>query len=985
MITVMIKGTSTGVYTDTDGRYIIPVPNPGSAVLVFAGIGYTTVELPVNGRTTIDVTIAADAMQLDEVIVTGYGNMRRSEYTGSASSVNMTKMETIPTTSVGAKLAGATSGVQITSTSGMPGANETIRIRGMGSINASNEPLIVLDGIPMLSGNGARFSYANSGTSLLSTINSSDIETMTVIKDAAAASLYGSRAANGVIVITTKKGRSGKAQFSFSADAGISDVAIGLDNWRPTKNGPERYDLLYTAYHNKALRDPTILQAGQTAEQYATAQANTYGSEPATGWEDWRGLFFKKGSFQNYKLSVQAGNDKTKVYASLAYSKHEGITMRSAYDRYTGFVNVEHKEGKFTMGASANFSISEQKVNMEGTSYGSPLMGVAMTTTPSDFAYNPNGTINTTTGFKAFPSAMANPLNTLVHNWDANTIHRTMTTAFANYDILPELAIRQTIAYDFINSDNRVWWSPKSNDGRTANGVFQRYSTNNRSFTSKTTLSYMKTFANKHNLDALVAYEIEDRGRISMYVNGQDYPTDKLYETSTAAVTRASGDHSGSRLISYVGRVNYNYNSRYYFGVSFRRDGSSRMAPDERWGNFWSVSGSWRFMNEQFLSGIKHILTDGKLRASYGINGTMPNGNYDYFKLYGLGYKYAGASGMIQSSVGNEILTWEKNNAANIGAELLFFNRISLNVDWYNRDTKDLIFATPLSRTSGFSTVDGNVAKMNNKGIEIELRSVNVDKNGFSWITSVNVSHNKNKVTYLSDEVARGTGYTINSNNIHIHRIGDPYYSYYLYEYAGVDPATGQESYYINRSGSGRQTTLKPADADKILIGTPNPKLTGGISNELQWKGFDLNFTFTYSLGGKVLDRATWLQTNGGANPQYNIAAFNNPNDMWKQSGDNAKLPKYDHGLQTVAVASTRWMLPTDHLRLKNLAFGYTLPASVSKAASLSKVRVYMSASNLLTFKSKKLYFDPEGPIDGLYTYQTPPLKTVTFGLEILF
>ena len=977
ILTVMVKGTSTGGYTDIDGRYSVSVPNASTAVLVFSGIGYETVEIPVNGRTAINVTISASVMQFDDVIVTGYGRMRRSEYTGSAANVGMDKVASVPTVSVGSKLAGATSGVQVTATSGMPGAVETVRIRGMGSINASNEPLYVVDGIPISAGNSSYFSYASSGNSLLSSINSADIESITVIKDAAAASLYGSRAANGVIVITTKKGKSGKAQFTFSADAGFSDMAI---DWRPTKNGPERYDLLYTAYYNYAAKRATTYP---DPAQYAKTQADSYGSEPDTGWEDWKSLLFKKGAFENYRISLQAGNDKTKVYSSLGYTRQEGITIESVLSRYTGNLNLEHKEGNVTLGASMNLTVNKQEVNMEGTSYGSPLMGIAMTTTPSDNAYNADGTINTTTRFRAFPSSLANPLNTALLNWDKSEYHRIMSNIFADYQIIPGLNVRQTLAYDFYNSVGRVWWSPMSNDGRTANGNFQRSNSINTTLTSKTTLSYTKTFANHHNLDALVAYEIEDRNTETSYSSAQDFPTPKLYETSTAAVTSASGSHSGSRMISYVGRVNYNYNSKYYFGASFRRDGTSRMVSEERWGNFWSLSGSWKFTSEPFMAGIKNIISDGRVRLSYGINGTLPTGNYDYFKLFSLGNRYAGVSGMIQNTVGNELLTWEKNYATNIGIELVFLKKISLNIDWYNRDTEDLLYATPLSRTSGFSTVDANVAKMNNTGIEFDIRSVNISTKDFSWITSLNIGHNKNKITYLSDEVAKSNNEVIDGQ--HLHRVGEAYYSYYLYEYAGVDPQTGRESYYMNKPGQEREITTTAANANRILIGSPDPKISGGITNEFSYKGIDLNFTFTYSLGGKIVDRATWLQTNGGANPAYNIPSYYDPAKMWKNVGDIAELPVYEYGLQSTYQPSTRWMMSKDHLRLKNLSLGYRLPANVIKSTGLNRIRVYMSASNLLTFTAKGMYLDPEGPINGLITYQTPALRTITFGLEIGF
>ncbi|MDR2586008.1 MAG: SusC/RagA family TonB-linked outer membrane protein [Prevotellaceae bacterium] len=978
-VSVFVKNTGIITSTDIDGRYAINVPSNAS-VLVFTSIGFNTQELTVGTRSVINVSLTFDTVSLDEVIITGYGGMKRADYTGAASVVTFEKLDNVPAMNVGAKLAGSTAGVQVASTSGMPGAVESYRIRGMGSINAGNQPLFVVDGIPIQAGDASGFSYAVSGNSLLSSFNSADIETMTVIKDAAAASLYGSRAANGVIVITTKKGKAGKTKFSFSSDAGLTDMAI---NWRPTLNGPDRYDLLYTSFYNYRI------SGGGTpdvAETFAKTNADTYGPKPEVGYTDWRKVLLRTGNFQNYRFEMRGGNENTKVYSSFNYANQQGITIQSGYERITGVINLEHKYNKFTFGGSTNLAYIKQLVNSEGTSYSSPIMGIAMTCTPSDYPYNKDGTINVTDGFRAFPSPLANPLNSALLNYDKSNLVRTSTTAFANLEIVKGLTLNQTVNFDFYNTNNYVWWSPESNDGRTAVGVFQRYMINDETLISKTTLGYINSFG-KHRVDVLAAFETEGFYEAYTYANSQSYPTEKLYEVSVGAVTRASGSHSASRMISYVSRANYNYDGKYYIGGSFRRDGTSRLASDIRWGNFWSVSGAWRFMQESFFSSFKHILTEGKLRASYGINGTLPSGFNSYLKLYGLGYKYGTSSGMINSSVGNEELTWEKNNALDIGLELTFIQRINLLVDVYNRDTKDLLYGSPLSYTSGFSSYTANIASMNNRGIEVEIKSVNINKPNFSWVTSFNIAHNKNKILYLNEQISSDTSRPFQQydDGVQARRIGSPYYSWWVYEYAGVDPETGKESYYVNKEGREREITTVASQADRILTGSPSPTVSGGLNNDFYWNGFDLNFTLTFSLGGTFMDRATWLQTNGGANYTFNIAAFNKKEDMWKQPGDKAKLPKYEYGLQTAAQPSTRWLLSTDHLRLKNFSLGYSFPTKWVQSASLDKVRVYVSATNYLTLMKKGMYLDPEGRVDGLMTYETPALKTITFGLQVGF
>ncbi len=965
----VVGASGIGASTDVNGKFSLSVPRSAKTLHVtFLGMEDVNVSISENMR----IVMKESAQALEEVIVTGYGNVKRGDFTGAASKVGMAKLADVPTVSVGAKLAGSTSGVQVVSTSGQPGSVESIRIRGMGSINASNNPLFVIDGVPMMTGNASAFGYSVAGNSLLSTINSGDIESMTVIKDAAAASLYGSRAANGVIVITTKKGAAGKTRFNFNADGGYSEMAV---DYRPTLDGPDRYDFLYTSRYNQ-YKDAGY--ADEVAAKNATDWAKNYGSEPGTGWANWRDALFRKGGFQNYRLSVQGGNDKTKIYSSLSYSKQDGVTVQSGYERYTGNLNLSQKEGKFEYGGSTMFSIAHQKVNSEGTSYSSPIMAISMTCSPSDAPYNPDGSINISSGFKAFPSPLANPLYSATLNYDKSDITRTLNNVYARYEIISGLSLKESLSYDFIQTNNRVWWDPRSNDGRSSSGVYQRYMINRSRYVLQSQLSYAKTFNNLHNVDAIVSYELENNTEDYTYANGNTYSTYKLNEIINAGNNRASSEVDQTNLISYVSRLNYNYNNKYYIGGSFRRDGTSRLAPDKRWGNFWSASASWRFTEENFLSSFKSILTDGKLRASYGVNGTQPLGYYDYLGTYGYGYKYNGVSGMVNDRLNNDDLTWEKNYATNIGIELGILNRISLLVDYYNRDTKDLLFNKSLSRTTGFSAQMSNVASMNNRGFEIELKTTNIETNDMRWVTGFTFSHNKNKVEELSTPDQKEI-----IDGVMIYRVGNPFFSYYLYEYAGVDPKTGKESYYVNKEGKEREITTDYNQASRILAGSTYPKLAGGITSDFTWKFIDFNFTLTYSLGGKILDRATWLQSNGGINPAFNIPSYYQIDKAWKKEGDVVEIPRLVYG--TLAQPSTRWMLSNDHLRLKNITLGVRVPTNIVKKAGLERVRVYASGSNLLTFKSKDLYVDPECPVDGLVTYQSPALRTITFGLEIGF
>ena len=961
--TILIKGTSQGTVTDFDGNFALSAP--GNATLVISYVGMNTQE--VAAKANMRIVMTSDSELLEEVIVTGYGSFKKSTFTGSASNVSTERLQDVPALSVSSKLAGGAAGVQITSTSGQPGAVESVRIRGMGSINASNEPLYVIDGVPMSTGDASGFGYSDAGSSLLSTINSNDIESITVIKDAAAASLYGSRAANGVIVITTKKGKAGKTKFNFKSDWGFSDMAV---DYRPSLSGEDRRDLLHHGFVNYR-RNAGVSEAD--AIDFADSNIDDFAGKPWSGYTDWKDILFKKGSHQNYEFSAQGGNESTQFYTSLAYTEQEGITANSGYERFTGNASLNHTAGRFKFDFSTFFTKTNQEQISEGTSFASPIMVTAMTASPSTFPYNEDGTYSTN-----FPALNgANILQTMEHNYDRNSINRSLNTASATWNIWDNLRLKEVLNYDFNQTNNRVWWDPRSNDGRSSSGVFQRYMLNRNKLTTQTQLTYDKVVAEDHKFDVLLGFETEDYKLDYTYANGNDYPG-YLPEITNAANTRSASQIDTYRMTSLLGRLNYDYKNRYYVSGSFRRDGSSRLAEEARWGNFWSVSGSWRLSEEAFMENAE-VITDAKLRASFGLNGTQPSSYFDYMGVYGFGYNYNGKPGSAETRLFNPDLKWEKNHATNIGIDLTFMERFTMTLDWYNRDTKDLLLDQPISTTTGLSSILKNVGSMRNRGFEVELKSTNMNTKDWFWTTSLNLSHNKNTLTRLDGEQ------TEIPNGLRVHRVGESYNSFFMYEYAGVDPKTGKEAYYLNDgTDNARNTTVNSAEAEKIIVGNNEPTVMGGLTNFISWKFIDLNMTFTYSLGGKVYDSARWIHSNGGTyHYNGNVPAYNKMEDMWQQEGDVAKLPQFAYG--NADVHSSRWLLSTDHLRLKNLTLGFSLPETFAQKAGLSKVRAYMSANNLLTFKKKELDFDPEVPANGISTFETPALKTVTFGVQLSF
>lgn len=976
---VVAKGTTVGTVTDVDGNFSLNIPSDRKT-LVISLIGMKTKE--VAAGTNLRIVMENDSRLMDEVVVTGYGNIKKASFTGSASVLSTGKLENVPAISLEAKLAGAAAGIQAGAASGTPGAVESVRIRGLGSVNGSIEPLYVIDGVPMSANNMSEFSYSKSGTSVLSTLNTNDIESITIIKDAAAASLYGSRASNGVIVITTKSGKAGKTLVSLRSNWGFSDMAI---NYRPTLGGDDRRELMYQGLINQYNNNNTGATP-DAAAAFADKNIDRYAEKPVTGWEDWRDRLLRTGKQQNYEVNMQGGNDKTKFYSSLTYMDMEGITLQSDFQRITGRLNLTHKMDRFTFGANVTYSNTKQNVNSEGTSYSSPIMAVSMTASPQDFAFNPDGSFNLTKKFPALGKPLANPLYTAELNYNKNDLNRFLGSVNGQFDILDNLFLKETFTYDFVNTNSRVWWDPRSNDGLTAGGVFQRVLSNQKTLTSQTHLMFNKTFDKLHSFDALAGYEIEKFKYDYIYASGTGYPTYSKPEIENAATTSSSSHFDESRMISYLVTANYNYDNKYYLSGSLRRDGSSKFSKNNRWGDFWSVSGSWRFTQEQFVDPIKSVLTDGKIRFSYGTNGNMPVKYYEHLSVFSFGYKYNGSPGSAESSLAYTDLRWEKSKSLNIGLDLTFIDRINVTLDVYNKTSKDLLLDRRVSMLTGFSSTFMNIGELTNKGIELEIKTVNISNRDFDWSTSFNIAHNKNELTKIDGVLSE---FTTNSTRL-IHRTGQPFNSLYAYEYAGVDPATGKEMFYKNTKGHERETTTNSAEAKQVIIGKVDPDVMGGLTNNFRYKAFDLGFTFTYSFGGNLYDNATWINSNGGSF-NYNVPEYNKLGEMWQNPGDNARLPQFVLG--NVNTPSSRWMHSTDHVRLKNVTFGYTLPQNVLRKLSLGNARVYASAVNLFTIKSSDLIVDPELPVDpnpatrtiGVVTFQTPPLKTVTFGIEVTF
>ena len=969
---ILVKGTSTGTISDINGNFTINV-NKYPVTLLISYIGYANKTVTVSSAKGVNVVLEVEDNLLDEVIVTGYGTYKKSAYAGSASAVNSKKLKDIPAVSFQNMLQGNAAGVQFSSPSGMPGAATSINIRGMGSFNASSTPLYVIDGVPVISGS-IDATGSDSGLDVMSTINPSDIENISIIKDAAAASLYGSRAANGVILITTKRGKSGKAKVELKADWGFSDFAM---DYRPIMNGADRREYIWNGLYQGQLRD------GETeadAKAYADEEVETYAPEPWCGYTNWDDVLFKKGDYQNYEASVSGGNDKFSYFSSLSYTNQNGITPNSGLERVTGRLNVDFQATKrLKVGANILFANVNQDIYSEGTVYTSPFYSSRNAAVPSDPIYNKDGSWNR----EFIRISDRNPLLSMKYDYDREYVTRTFNTIYGQYEFIKDLIFKSTLSYDFTHTKGNEWRDPRTSNGEDVNGEMEKQYKEYHKMVWANQLSYKFNIADDHHFDVLAGYEVDEQYRDYLYGDATNFARYNKPAISNGMKTEGvGGSDSKSRMISYLTRLNYDYKNKYYFGASFRTDGSSRFSPDDRWGKFWSVSGAWRVIDEGFMESSRDWLSDLKFRASYGVNGTQPSDYFGYMGLSGLTNGYQSQPGINITQIENKNLQWETNYNMNIGLDFGFFNRINATLELYKRTTKNLLMDCPISYTTGFGTYLMNVGEVRNKGVELEITSRNFNTKNFSWTTSFNISHNKNEIRALD-----GAQTEIVSGSV-IHKIGNPYNTFYLIEFAGVNPDTGAPQFYTNDVDENgnyiKDVTEDSSEAHAIPYKHAEPTATGGLTNSFSYRWFDLSFLFSYQFGGYSYDNWSQKTEHGGEDLEANIPAYYK--DSWKKPGDITKYELFieDPDQPMNKIKTTRRVHSSDYIRLKSLTFGVTIPKAWTQKLGISNARFYASANNLWTWAAHD-YYDPESVEGGYATWNTPPLKTVTFGLNVSF
>ena len=800
---VVEKGRSTnGVITDFNGKFTLEVDE--SASLVVSYIGYLAQDIPTKGKGDFHIILKEDTNTLDEVVVTGYGDFKKATYTGSASVLTTEKLEALPVVSVGQMIESNIPGISVVAgTSSQPGAKTTLRVRGVASMNASTEPLYVLDGVPIPSYDLSNFTSMSEagGMGFIETLNPADIESITVLKDAASASLYGAKGANGVVLITTKKGKEGKLRVNMAAKYGITDFAY---TYRPLMGGEERRKLIHEGLVNFQL-DKGVSE--QEAQQYADANIDQYAKRLPQGYSDWESALFKTGYQQDYNLSASAGNQNSSFIGSLGYTKQTGVSLNSEMERFTGRVDASNKYKKVEFGMNASFSWTKNVHLPEGKFYGSAIYASKVNLTPSTPIYNEDGTY--ASGYRE--NNGYNPiLEAEVNDYYARTV-RAMGTAKIAYNVWDNLKVSSVFTVDYSLTKDFFFQSPDGRDGATYQGRGRMQMTDRIRYTSQNNLTYSKTFG-KHSVSAVTAFEVMKYDYEDLYAAKKTYGQDINTSLGNAAdPIDADQKLQEDALMSYVASVNYSYDDKYYASFSFRRDGSSRLSPDTRWGNFWSLSASWRLSQERFMQPLKSVLSDLKLRASYGVNGNLPSSYYGYQSTYTTGAFYSGKPSPWESTLGNEELTWEKNYALNLGLDIGLFSRVNVSLDWYTRTTKDLLMSKQLNSISGFSSLLTNVGQMRNTGVELEVRSNNIKTKDFSWTTAFNLSHNKNKILKLAD-----LPWFVDGR--YVRKEGYPFNTIYLREYAGVDPETGSALYYDNQQDENGNYTLIPQHYYKIFF-----------------------------------------------------------------------------------------------------------------------------------------------------------------------
>ena len=911
------------------------------------------------------VSMKPDTEVLDEVVVTGYGVQRKASFTGAAAVVGKDVLAKKTDANFVKALEGAVPGIQMNNSTSMPGIWGSIYVRGRGSLNSGTQPLYVIDGMPVDSDTDDNsLTYSTNNTiDPMSSLNPADIESITVLKDAAATAIYGSRAANGVIVVTTKKGAVGKFNINLDIKQGFVTTA---NNNMDFANAQQTMKLFTDGY--------TAAQGGDWQENYNYLADDYFGWDRKSSY-DWMDAISRKGYYQDYNLNMQGRTGSTGYYVGLGYLNTEGLIIGSDLERFSGRLNLDTKFKWATLGVNSSYSYTTQNGFSLSTagSMSSPLTAAVSSQTPMDPFYDSEGNYANINNYN--PLALMDEKTGELNQSNTQMVN---LNPYFQIDFGKGIYAKTTLGVNINELRQYQYWSALYNpQAQDYNGLGQQYNSKSTVVTWNNIIGWNYKFADKHDISLMLGQEMQKKSYFYEYYAKSDFPfaASGMRDLTTAGTDQGNEYYKQeARLASYFADVHYSYADKYYLSGSFRRDGSSVFGTDNRWGNFWSVGGKWRISGEEFLS-ENEIITNATLRASYGTVGNQDISWYAARGFYSSGYNYNQMPGMRPTSIPNPELTWEVSKKFDIGFDLSFLQRIHLTFDFYNEETSDALFEIPLSMTTGISKTYQNIGSIRNRGIEFSINTSIIQNNDLNWNFFANLTWNKNEVIKLSTDDPLEYTYQIIEQ-------GHPYSQFYMKEYVGIDHETGKPLWYLNKEGD--ETTSDYNAAAKRYVGDADPKVLGGFGTNLTWKGVDFNLNFNYRLGGKVYNSGAAFTGFGMAfrTPLEDVAL-----NSWTPENKNAKYPQYIYRDPNNATAtSSRYLYSGNYLRISNVTLGYTLPKTWTQKAFIQKLRAYVSVDNLYTFTASDFVgYNPETSANGVIAWQYPATCTFIGGIQLTF
>ncbi|GAB3262689.1 TonB-dependent receptor [Larkinella harenae] len=973
-VSVLIKGSTRGTTTNPDGKYQLTVPDE-STILVFSFVGFVSQEMAVNKRTTLDISLKTDNKSLDEVVVVGYGTVKKSDLTGSVAKVGETNIKATPIASLDRAMQGRAAGVQVVSNSARPGGGSTIRIRGSGSVNAGNDPLYVIDGFP---------------TGNLNSINTDDIESIEVLKDASATAIYGSRGSNGVVMVTTKRGKAGKAVISYDGYYGIQSVRRSI----PLLNAQQFAELVNEAQVNAGAK-PYF--DGSTADR---PLPNTLGQ--GTNWQD---AVTQNAPIRNHQLGVLGGSEKSRYAISFGYFGQEGIIRNSDFNRYTLRANLDNDvtsrlkvgltmQGAYTTGNNA-------RTEVDGNA-GGGVVSAALSYSPTFPMYNADGSYFKNQG-TLNGLAVDNPRALTDEFRNKSSVIRLLANAYADYKIIEGLTFRTSFGTDLLTSKTNAYVTRLAIAGASLGGSASVANRQDINWLNENTLNFTRQITPRHNISALVGYTIQGQTIETATARANTFSDDFAEYNNLGAgstLVAPASDSDDWRLISYIARLNYGFDDRFLLTFTARRDGSSRFGLNNKFGFFPSGALAWKLANEEWLKNITAV-SDAKLRVSYGLSGNQEIGNYRYLANIGATPYILGGvlqTGSATTGIANPDLRWEKNAQFDAGLDVgLFNNRLQISADYYIKTTSDLLFNVGVPTSSGFSTTLKNIGSVRNNGLELSFNSVNVDHNGFRWASEFNITFNRNKVLRLDgrQEFRTGTDATIHNTtqNPILLRVGSPLGNFFglvtdgiFQTQAEVDGSAQKTAKpgdlrYVDRNGDGIIN-----DNDRDVIGNSNPDFFGGFNNTFSYKGFDFNVFVQGSFGNEILNYGTFdlLNLTGGNNQSARAL------DRWTPTNPSNEIPRANAAGGSRLLSSLH-VEDGSYLRFRNISLGYNLPKNWLSRISVNSLKVYVTLQNYLTL-TKYSGLDPEvnrygssSLSQGLDYGAYPAAKTVLIGANLKF